>query len=179
MGQGGSPRLAFSVAPLRRPAWAEGARGITVQWFVGTITNKLDAKGRVSVPADFRDYLKSQGNNGFFCVKSIARERALTAFGNEEMMRQKEALKSLNPLRSKDHAPIAHSIFGQTRQFNFDDTGRVVLADDLIAFLGLTDQVCFVGLGDVFEIWNPRDVPDVEAQRLGVAHDDFEAGGGA
>lgn len=148
-----------------------------MQWFVGTITNRLDAKGRVSVPAEFRDVLRAQGNSGFYCVKSIGGLRALTGFGNAEFQRQMESLKPHNPLFSKDHAPRAYAIFGQARQMAFEETGRCVLPADLIAFLGLTEQVCFVGLGDVFEIWNPQDLPEIAEQRLETAHDEYESGG--
>ena len=165
-----------------RPAKPGGRRGAggarhAVQWFVGTIVNKLDAKGRVSVPAGFRDCLRGQGNDGFFCVKAISGLRALTSFGNEEFKRQSEALKPHNPLLDKAHAPRAHSIFGQARHMAFDETGRCVLPADLVAFLGLTDQVCFVGLGDVFEIWNPADVPEIADQRMETTRGEYDGSG--
>lgn len=146
-----------------------------MQWFVGTITNKLDAKGRVSVPAPFRQVLAGQGNEGLYCVPSIGGDKSLTGFGNALFTRQMELLKPLNPMFDRSFAPRAHAIFGSARHLSFDDDGRVRLPDDLISHAGISEKISFVGLGEIFEIWNPDLMAEVEKKRAAENEKTFKA----
>lgn len=147
-----------------------------MQWFVGTITNKLDAKGRVSVPAPFRQVLAGQDNDGLYCVPSIGGEKSLTGFGNALFTRQMELLKPLNPMFDRAFAPRAHAIFGSARHLSFDDDGRVRLPDDLISHAEISEKISFVGLGEIFEIWNPDLMAEVEKKRAAENEKTFKAG---
>ena len=146
--------------------------------FTETIVNKLDAKGRVSIPAAYRQVLVRQETDGVYFLKAVSGEPALTAFGNAVLSQMREQLKSFNPIFSKGYATRAHAIFGQARHLAFDDEGRIRLPDDLIAHLGIQDRVAFVGLGDTFEVWNPDTLAAVEQVRLAEARNLFDASGG-
>lgn len=146
--------------------------------FTETIVNKLDAKARVSIPAAYRQVLARQETDGVYFLKAVSGEPALTGFGNAVLAQMREQLKSFNPIFSKGYALRAHAIFGQARHLSFDDEGRVRLPDDLIAHLGITERVAFVGLGDTFEVWNPETLGAVEQARLTEARNLFDASGG-
>ena len=147
--------------------------------FTETFINKLDAKGRVSIPSSFRQVLAGQGTEGVYVLKAVSGEPALTAFGGTLLASAREQLKQHHPILSRGYAPRAQAIFGQARRLGFDDEGRVRLPDDLIAHIGAGERVCFVGLNDIFEIWNPETFEPVQAARLADARSIFDASGAA
>ena len=148
-----------------------------MDWFLSTIQNKLDAKGRVSVPAEFRKVLAGQGTEGLYCIKSISREKSLTGFGNTLLTDLSQQMKPANPLLDRNYAAQAHGMFGQIRHLAIDDEGRVRLPDDLIAHCGITDRVAFVGLNAIFEIWNPETLEATAAARVAVVEEIYNASG--
>jgi transcriptional regulator MraZ len=147
--------------------------------FTETFTNKLDAKGRVSIPSSFRQVLAGQGTDGVYVLKAVSGQPALTAFGDTLLSSAREQLKPHHPILSRGYAPRAQAIFGQARRLAFDDEGRVRLPDDLIAHIGVRERVSFVGLNDIFEIWNPETFEPVQAARLDDARNIFDASGDA
>ena len=146
-------------------------------WFVSTITNKLDAKGRVSVPASFRSVLAAQGTQGLYCIKALSRQPALTGFGETLLANLSAQMQSPNPLLDKNYAAQAFGMFGQVRNLALDDEGRVRLPDDFIAHCGITERVAFLGLNAVFEIWNPDTLAFEAEKRMAAIHAAYDASG--
>ncbi|MDC9701559.1 MAG: division/cell wall cluster transcriptional repressor MraZ [Alphaproteobacteria bacterium] len=121
--------------------------------FVSTFTNKLDAKGRVSVPSPFRSVLARDGFGKIFCYPSLNNE-ALDAGGEGLICQAQTLLETLNPYSNeRDHLSIA--LFGVSETLKIDNDGRIILSDRLKTHTGITDQVTFVGLGEKFQIWEP------------------------
>src|SRR5580704_200225 len=120
----------------------KGCKASIVQPFLSTIVNKLDAKGRVSVPAPFRQILAQQNLRGVYCIPSFV-SPALEAFGETLLAQFQERLRSYDPLFSEDHDAQAQAVLGQTQFLNFDDEGRVRLPDEFIAHAGITERVSF------------------------------------
>ena len=90
-----------------------GLRGCahTVQPFVSTVVNKLDAKGRVSVPAPFRQILSAQATQGIYCIRALVHP-ALDGFGEALNGEFQERLRSLDPILDEDYDAQAQLIFG-------------------------------------------------------------------
>lgn len=149
-----------------------------MQRFVSKTVNKLDTKGRVSVPAQFRQVLAAQQTIGFYCIKAVGHP-ALNGFGEAMFAEADERLRQFDPLLNKNYAAQATAVFAQARQLSFDEEGRVRLPDDLIAHAGISDRVLFVGLDRIFEIWKPETYEPVEAARLEEMRRLYEAGGTA
>ena len=126
-----------------------------MQPFVSTITNKLDSKGRVSIPAPYRQILAAQNTAGVYCFASFVAP-ALEAFGDALLSEFAERLNQLDPFFSADHDAQAQAVLSATRLLALDDEGRVRLPDDFIAHAEITGQVSFVGMGRKFQIWNPE-----------------------
>jgi len=121
--------------------------------FVSTYTNRIDAKGRVSVPAQFRNILAKEAGEGVFCYPALDAE-ALDAGGNRLIETIHGLLDNLDPYSDeRDH--LATALFGVSEMLTLDSTGRVILGDRLKSHAGITDSVTFVGLGDKFQIWEP------------------------
>lgn len=121
--------------------------------FVSTYTNRIDAKGRVSVPAPFRNILAKESCEGVFCYPALD-EQALDAGGNRLIETIHGLLDNLNPYSDeRDH--LATALFGVSEMLKLDTDGRVILSEKLKAHAGIEDAVTFVGLGDKFQIWEP------------------------
>ena len=173
--RGAASYRAHGSRQTRPPREPGGTRA--VDWFVSTFTNKLDAKGRVSVPAEFRRVLAQQETNGLYVIKTLSRDASLTGFGNALLTQLSQQIKTSNPLLDRSYAARAHGMFGQVRHMQIDDDGRIRLPDDLIAHCAIADRVAFVGLSDIFEIWNPDKLEPVATSRIGEVESAFDAGG--
>jgi len=127
--------------------------------FLSRVTNALDAKGRVSVPADFRAVISSDRASGNFdCIivwPSLSGPW-LEGGGIALMREYQDLLDNMDPF-DDDRIVFERTIFGEGRRLAFDANGRVSLPKDLAVYAGLDKQVTFVGLGRRFEILNPKD----------------------
>jgi MraZ protein len=121
--------------------------------FVSTFTNRLDAKGRVSIPAPFRAVLAVDGFDGLYCCPTLDRN-AVDAGGNRLRERIKASLANFEPF-SEDHELLSTTLIGESEILKIDQDGRVILSDAIRAHAGIADRVTFVGQGYKFQIWEP------------------------
>ena len=121
--------------------------------FLSTHVNRIDKKGRVSVPASFRSALDQDSFNGIIAFRSYK----LAAIEGVSMQRMKVISESVDNLDlfSEDQDDFASTIFADAHQLNFDSDGRIILPEDLRTHANLEDQVAFVGRGKTFQLWNP------------------------
>ena len=125
--------------------------------FLGTHQNKLDAKGRVSVPAPFRTALKSQDetNGTHLVLRPSHQHPCIEAWPAPVFEALAEPLNRLD-LFSSEHDDMAATLYADAYPVEADKEGRIVLPDDLVEYAGLTDAVVFMGLGRIFQIWEPN-----------------------
>jgi MraZ protein len=121
--------------------------------FVSHYMLRLDAKGRVSVPASFRTVLARDGFDGLYCYPALD-QPALDAGGNALLAEIEALIGSFAPY-SDQRQQFALSLYGTSETLKIDGEGRVVLTDSLKTHAGITDAVTFVGLGHKFQIWAP------------------------
>ena len=145
-----------------------GRKHQTVQPFVSTTINKLDAKSRVSVPAPFRQILAQQSLRGFYCFPSFV-SPALEAFGEDLLADFQKRLGAVDPLFSEDYDAQAQAVVGETQLLNLDDEGRVRLPDEFLAHAQIKDRVLFVGMIQKFQIWDPERFEPIRLARIARA----------
>ena len=126
--------------------------------FVSTFTNRLDAKGRVSIPAPFRAVLErdsyaSGGAPGIYCYPSLDAP-ALDA-GGERLAQKIDGLLSGLPEYSDERDELSVALYGDVQVLGIDQDGRIVLPEGLRRHAGVEGQITFVGLGDKFQMWEP------------------------
>lgn len=121
--------------------------------FVSTYTNRLDAKGRVSIPAPFRAVLSVDGFDGLYCCPTLDLN-AFDAGGNRLREHIRATLSLFEPF-SEDHELLSTTLIGDSEILKIDQDGRVVLTETVKAHAGIADQVTFVGHGYKFQIWEP------------------------
>ncbi len=146
----------------------QGSQGRFVPLFVSTFVNKLDAKGRVSIPAPYRQILAQQDIGTLYCIPSFG-GRYLEAFGNTLLSQFEQRLNKYDPLFSESYDEEAQAVLAEAQPLNFDDEGRVRLPDDLIKYAEITDRVTFVGLGQKFQMWDPVRFEPVHTERIARA----------
>ena len=121
--------------------------------FLSTYENKLDKKGRVSVPASFRSYLSNLGYNGVICYPSF-NNQSIEAWPQDRIEKISNTIDSLNPFEEKRDY-FATSILSESLNLQFDTEGRVSLTEKLINHAKIKSNILFVGLGKTFQIWSP------------------------
>lgn len=121
--------------------------------FVSNFTNRLDSKGRVSIPASFRAVLARDGFEGLY-VHPTLDSPALDAGGNALLTEIDAVLSTLAPY-SEERDQLSTALFGTSEILKVDPEGRVILTDMVKTHAGIGDAVAFVGLGHKFQIWEP------------------------
>ncbi len=121
--------------------------------FLSSFENKLDKKGRVSVPSTFRSHLNSMGYNGFITYPSF-NYSALEACSQDRIEKLSKTIDSLNPFDEKRDY-FATSILSESVNVQFDTEGRISLSDKLLNHAKIKNRILFVGLGYTFQIWEP------------------------
>ena len=121
--------------------------------FLSTFENKIDKKGRVSVPASFRLYLSNLGYNGVICYPSF-NNNCIEAWPQDRIEKISNAIDSLNPFEDKKDY-FATSILSESINLKFDSEGRVLITEKLLKHAKIKNSMLFVGQGKTFQIWEP------------------------
>ena len=121
--------------------------------FLSIYENKLDKKGRVSVPASFRSHLSNLGYNGVICYPSF-NYSCIEAWPQDRIEKISNAIDSLNPFEEKKDY-FATSILSESINLQFDSEGRISLTLKLLKHAKIKKSMLFVGQGKTFQIWEP------------------------
>jgi MraZ protein len=124
-----------------------------VALFLSTYVNKVDRKGRVSVPASFRSALVGQSFAGIAAYRSF-KTAAIEGCGIDRVEEMTARLDTLDQF-SEEYDSLS-ALFGEIQQLGFDSEGRVVLPEEFASHAGITESAAFVGLGRTFQIWEPE-----------------------
>ena len=131
-----------------------------MELFVSTFVNKIDKKGRVSLPSIFRSALPKDYKNEIILVKSL-RNKAIEGLS---VIRVKEIAQRINNLDyfSDEHDDFTTSIFSEMIPTNLDKEGRFLLPEKLKDFANIKEEVTFIGQGHFFQIVNPKIAIDLK-----------------
>ena len=121
--------------------------------FLSIYENKLDKKGRVSVPAPFRSHLSNLGYNGVICYPSF-NNQCIESWPQDRIEKISNAIDSLNPFEEKKDY-FATSILSESTNLQFDSEGRISLTLKLLKHAKIKNRILFVGQGKTFQIWEP------------------------
>lgn len=129
--------------------------------FMDTITNKVDAKGRVSLPSDYRAIVKELSTE-IVCYRSLSAP-CIEGCLEDTLDKLATEIENSTDFFSETQDNLTNLIFGDAKRFPFDSTGRIVLTEKLLQHAGITDTAVFVGKGRKFQIWNPENWAKEEA----------------
>lgn len=122
--------------------------------FLSTFTNKIDAKGRVSVPAQFRASLVNESFSGVVLYESFVND-CVEGCDIERIKKLSESIDNLDPF-SEERDAFATAVLGGSMQLTIDADGRIILPESLLKKAQLKDSAVFIGKGPTFEIWEPK-----------------------
>ena len=121
--------------------------------FLSIFENRLDKKGRVSVPASYRAHLSSLGYNGIICFPSF-NNQSIEAWSQDRIEKISNSIDTLNPFdEKKDY--FATSILSESINLQFDSEGRISITQKLLKHAKIKNNMLFVGQGQTFQIWEP------------------------
>lgn len=120
--------------------------------FMDTIQNKVDNKGRVSLPAEYRVIVKNLSTQ-IVCYRSLS-SPCIEGCTEELLEKLSTQIDSSMDFFSEEQDDLTSIIFGDSKRFTFDSTGRIVLSEKLIIHANITDVAVFVGKGKKFQIWS-------------------------
>lgn len=131
--------------------------------FLGHVTNRIDAKGRVSVPAHFRSIIQKEGHTELYALRSLHLP-ALDVGGPDFLARYEERLSAEDPFQetADDWAFYLHA---DGMFLKLDQDGRITINDFIREQTGIADEVTFAGAMTHFQMWHPE---RFEAHRAAV-----------
>ena len=131
--------------------------------FISTYENKVDRKGRVSVPAAFRSALSGEQFQGVIAYQSLV-EPAIEGIGRSTLdeLNRRRLDQSLDggdfaqTLLGRSDDGLVETIMSISHELAFDGEGRILLPKRLCEHAGIEDRATFVGRGSRFQIWSPE-----------------------
>lgn len=124
-----------------------------MELFISTYTNKVDRKGRVSVPATFRSTLATNRRANLVIAFPSLRLDAIECTGSDRMEEIQDRLETIGEF-SEEHESLSQ-LFADAHELTVDGDGRVTLPERLKAYAAINEDVAFVGRGASFQMWNP------------------------
>ncbi|KQT50910.1 cell division protein MraZ [Aureimonas sp. Leaf454] len=121
--------------------------------FLSNAVNNIDAKGRVSVPASFRQVLAARGFGELYALQSIGHP-AIDVGGMDLLKRYEDRMEAEDPF-SEAYADMSLFTYGDGAFLKFDAEGRISVTDFIRSHTGITDRVVFVGRNHFFQLWEP------------------------
>jgi MraZ protein len=121
--------------------------------FLSNAVNNIDAKGRVSVPAAFRQVLAQRGFAELYGMQSLGTP-AIDVGGMDLLQRYEQRMETEDPF-SEAYADMSLFTYGDGAFLKFDAEGRITVNDFIRSHTGITDKVTFVGRNTFFQLWEP------------------------
>lgn len=133
-----------------------------IKRFRGESVHKVDAKGRVSVPAPFRRVLEEgdpdwskDANPNFVLVFGAAQGVCVEGYSLEAMQGIDDMISDLDPY-SEEREALEYMFHTDSANAHVDENGRIVLPARAREILGDVKEAVFAGAGEKFQIWNPE-----------------------
>ncbi len=117
-------------------------------------TNKVDRKGRVSVPAQFRAALPAGFQKSIVMYQAVNQE-AIECCDLLHIEKVNDSLEGFDPLSDEQHE-FSLALMSGLVELTFDGNGRIIIPQELMEYAGITEYATFAGKGKTFQIWEPE-----------------------
>ena len=139
-------------------------KGIVAQMFLGQFQHNLDDKGRLMIPARYRDLLAA----GAFITQGF--DKCLMVMTDDYFKQVYDRINTMN-LADPTARMLRRLILSNAYPVEVDKVGRILVTQNLRAFLGIENgELTVAGQGEYFEVWTPAEwktqmdkLQDVEA----------------
>ena len=130
--------------------------------FLSTYSNKIDVKGRVSMPASFRDIIMKDDDTNVVVYKSLSKP-CLEGCTNAHIEKLQTAIDKFDPF-SEEKDAFETAIFSESVSLDIDKDGRINIPKQYTQYANIESMALFVGKGKTFEIWNPKTYEEYSAK---------------
>lgn len=118
--------------------------------FYGEYFHSIDRKGRLILPAKFRETAKSHFVEKFFVTRGL--DKCLFMLPEEEWRSQENKIKNM-PFTKHQARTFSRLFFSGAAEVTFDAQGRILLPQNLKEYAGIKKEVVIVGVSNRLEIW--------------------------
>ena len=125
-----------------------------MELFVSQFINKIDKKGRVSLPSIFRNVLSNKSKNEIILFKSL-KFKSIEGCSSDRINKIAKRVDELD-IFSDDQDDFATSIFSEIIPTKLDNEGRFLIPENLKLYSNISNEVTFIGQGHYFQIWEPK-----------------------
>ncbi len=146
---------------------------LTNNTFIGEYSYSLDTKGRVNIPAKFRQSLSEDNENTFVITRGM--DSCIWIYPLTQWKMIENNLRNLSSL-SKIHRSFVRNTARYASPSTYDKQGRIILTPSLIEYAGLDKELLIIGMVNKMEIWNPDRLKEVDLENIKIdpaAYDDL------
>jgi MraZ protein len=133
--------------------WKKVGEGNRLFAFKGTYYNSVDHKGRISIPAKFRDKTESPAGEHYVIARGF--EGCLYVYPREAWMQVEEKLSSLKTLSDPRARFFVRTLLSNAADVKIDKLGRIMVPQNLLDLVGVKKDVVVRGVLEKLELWDP------------------------
>ena len=144
---------------------------LTDNTFIGEYAYSLDSKGRVNIPAKFRQSLSADSQNTFVITRGL--DPCVWVYPLEQWKEIENNLRNLSSVKNI-HRTFVRDTARYASPSTYDKQGRITLTPSLTKYAGLEKDVLIIGMINKIEIWNPNTLKMVDQQNLEIEPDAYD-----
>ena len=138
---------------------------LTKNTFIGEHAYSLDSKGRINIPAKFRQSLSSKSEKTFVTTRGI--DSCIWVYPLSQWKKIESELRNLSSL-SNIHRAFVRNTARYASPSTYDKQGRITLTPSLIEYAKLNKDALIIGMINKIEIWNPLILENIEKENLEI-----------
>ena len=128
--------------------------------FTGSTDAKVDEKGRVFVPSNFRKILQKEEVDGLILRRDIF-QRCLVLFPINVWDAQVDAITARTNMFSREGRDALRKFVAGAENVSMDSGGRILLPKRLLEEAGIKNDVRFIGVDNTIEIWSKHSAEEL------------------
>ena len=144
---------------------------LTDNTFIGEYAYSLDSKGRVNIPAKFRQSLSTDSQNTFVITRGL--DPCIWVYPLEQWKEIENNLRNLSSVKNI-HRTFVRDTARYASPSTYDKQGRITLTPSLTEYAILEKDVLIIGMINKIEIWNPNTLKIVDQQNLEIEPDAYD-----
>ena len=145
---------------------------LTSNTFIGEYKYSLDSKGRINIPAKFRQSLSQDNDNTF--VVTRGQDPCIWIYPIKEWKKIEDELRKLSSI-SGIHRTFIRQIARSATPSTCDKQGRIMISPSLLSYAGLKKESLILGMINKIEIWNPDILEKVDNNNLNDDPNEFNS----
>lgn len=139
-----------------------------MQLFISKYINDIDTRGRVAVPVSYRNLLENENCKEIVLYPSF-KNKCIEASSIKRFEHITKIIQNLDPFCEERDA-FETIVLGESAFLSFEQGGRVVIPSNLKEYAQIDKQICFIGKGSFFELWNPNIFDEHLLKVRSIAH---------